>query len=174
MTISFVHMVAHIFSLREKCDAGYYTDAHRYEAAATPAVTESHIRATKEDDEERRGGRGLRLRARIKLSRVYISHTLFNFTTSRFNSDDGFSTITRPYFSPRSPAIQRSSYLSFSPSSEFSLFLSFFTPASGTAHHFVNQDKLEISSREIQPRYRLRLGGIYWATTVYPAVPTRY
>jgi hypothetical protein len=55
------------------------------------------------------------------------------------------------------------------------LSLSLFPP-SETAHHFVNQDKLEISSREIQPRHRrLRLGGIcIGATTPYPVVPTRY
>jgi len=80
-------------------------------------------------------------------------------------------------FLPRVLAIQRSSYplpLSPSPSSEFSLFLSSFTPASGTAHHFVNQDKLEISSREIQPRCRgFDLAG-YIGRQRYPAVPTRY
>lgn len=152
-------------------------------------ITESHIRPSG-SGRRRVGGAGerkesIRLRARIKLSRVYILHTLFNFTTSRFNSDDGFSTITRPYFSPPASLL----HTTFLPSSTLSISLSFslasfhyipppsaslslsLPPASGMAHHFVNQDKLEISSREI---HRLRLGGIYWATTVYPVVPTRY
>lgn len=77
-------------------------------------TSESHIRPSGKG-RRRRGAEeckeSIRLRTRIKLSRVYILHTLFNFTTSRFNSDDGFSTITRPYFSPRVSSTPRSSYL---------------------------------------------------------------
>jgi len=85
---------------------------------------------------------------RIKPPRVYILHTLFNFTTSRFNSDDGFSTITRPYLlppplppssrcctfcvlrSPRSPllSLSLSLFLSLCLSRELSLSLLFLFP----------------------------------------------
>lgn len=148
-------------------------------------TTESHIRAS---------GRGRRGRgAREKqgeytssctykaLASVYITYVVqFHDVSLQFRRRIFHHY---PYFSPRVSSTPRSSYPL--PPSQFlspSLSLVSFhylppapsSPASGMAHHFVNQDKLEISSREIQPRYRLRLGGIYWATTVYPVVPTRY
>lgn len=104
------------------CNAGVITRSTRL--ATTPGITESHIRASGRGRKRRSAGGeqggSIRLRARIKLSRVYILHTLFNFTTSRFNSDDGFSTITRPYFSP--PRLHTTFVL---PSSTLSISLSF-------------------------------------------------
>lgn len=113
-------VVVYISEVDGDCNAGVITQVDGYCAG----ITESHIRASGTGEEKRsRGESKGSIRLRIKLSRVYILHTLFNFTTSRFNSDDGFSTITRPYFSPRVSSALRSPYplppfrfLSLSPS----------------------------------------------------------
>lgn len=138
---------------------GIITPIHRY----CIGVTKSHIRASCGEREEGKEGtqkRGIRFRARIKLSRVYILRTLFNFTTSRFNSDTtdfpplpdhiSLSPLALPlyvHFTIFLPLL----FLSFSLVNFHSLSLSLSLPSSfpvsGAAHHFVNQDKLEISCR---------------------------
>lgn len=116
MTTSSVHVVAFTYSplgargTRREVITRTYTDAKPLSPWWCNRESHSRVWGRRLVDEGRSrgggegegegGGKGARLRTRIKLSRVYILHTLFNFTTSRFNSDDGFSTITRPYFLP--------------------------------------------------------------------------
>ena len=133
-----------------------------------------------------------RLLTRVSLPRAYILHTLFNFTTSRFNSADGFSTITPAYFSssccltasPIPPPF-------FSFPFQLSLSLSLFSFYLVRSLRLFRREKLcqlqgrgaalcaprqigNILPRNIATAYRLRLAGIYGATTVYPVVPARY
>ena len=136
------------------------------------------------------------LLTRVSLPRAYILHTLFNFTTSRFNSADGFSTITPAYFAS-------SCCLTVSPIPPPFFFFSLFSPLSLSLSLFFlflprsspfrlsRREKLRqlqgrgaalcaprqignILPRNIATAYRLRLAGIYGATTVYPVVPARY
>lgn len=100
-------------------------------------------------------------------TRAYILHTLFNFTTSRFNSADGFSTITRPYFSSfcRSPpTLPLPSASSLSPS------VGFRDGAPLCARRQIGN----IFSRNIAAAPASTRPGIYGTTTVYPVVPARY
>jgi len=155
-------------------------------SATDAGITRSHIRASgrgrRRGAEESKGS--THLRARIKLSRVYIyyircsiSRRLASIQTTDFPPlPDRISLPASPphhvrltLFHPLNSSLLLSRKFSLSPSLAPPSIA-----ASGMAHHFVNQDKLEIFSREIQPWYRLRLSGIYWATTVYPVVPTRY
>lgn len=163
-----------LLQVHEDCNTGdYYTDT----SLLRWCNRESHSRVLRgegggkgKEDARKRGTSPCTYKA---LASVYITYVVQFHDVSLQFRHDGFSTITQPYFSlslsPRPPHVH---FTIFLPLLFLSLLLSF--PASGAAHHFVNQDKLEISCREIQPRYWIRLGGIYWATTVYPVVPTRY
>lgn len=121
-------------------------------------VTESHIRAFC-GERKGKGKEGTRERDTSPctykaLASVYITYVVQFHDVSLQFRHDGFSTITRPYFSlsPRPPLPRSFYHLPSSPLSlvnfhsvSFSLSSAF--PVSGAAHHFVNQDKLEISCR---------------------------